>query len=467
MTRHAGARRRGGWRSKGSKVQVYVRVYKGQGGLKTATFSRDSTAEARRKWIDDTYTDYRRKHPRGTPGTLAGDVPRYLELLVDRPALKRDREFQLAWWCARFGSRPRWSLEPTELEAALKSLLADGVAASTVKKYRTALFHLFTKLDGKRHDNPLRDVPPPREPDALPRAIPYEIIDEIFRHMLDRRYERKLDPATASRLYADAIVVGANRSAVAKAYGVSETMVRKIVNRRSRRCDRASQTKARLQVMAYVGLPPALIRALEPDDYDRDEPSVLARGRKKGGGTRPERLPLTPRGVEAMNAFVAADAFEQVQRDGRRTAFSMSSALKVWRGAIRRMCDALEHDVETRAAGQQLRRELAVRTPYDLRHSFLTEVQLATGNIHATQRMATHADPRTTRRYTLAAVAPELKGVAVLLAARLAGQRPVGQPAGNQMSATVSSSVENRRDPSTRPIRRRTANARPKLRKIS
>jgi site-specific recombinase XerC len=432
VTRRAGSRRRGGWRTKGSKIQVYVRVHGGRGGLKTTAMSRDSTAEDRRKWIDQTYNDYRRKHPRGIKGTLAGDVPGYLQLLVDRPALHRDRQLHLAWWCERFGHRPRWSLEPPELEAALKSLLADGVAASTVKKYRTALFNLYTKLDGKRHDNPLRDVAPPREPDALPRAIPYEIIDEIFRHMLDRRYERKLDPATAARLYADAIVAGANRSAVAKTYGVSETMVRKIVNGRGRRFDRASQTKARLQVMADVGLPPALIRALDPDHYSRDEPSVLASGRKKGGGTRPERLPLTPRGVAAMDAFVAADAFEQVQPDGRRTAFSMSSALKVWRGAIRRMCDALEADPATRAAGQQLRRELAARTPYDLRHSFLTEVQLATGNIHSTQRMAVHADPRTTRRYTLAAVAPELKSAAALLAARQAGQRPrratTGQP---------------------------------------
>ena len=44
------------------------------------------------------------------------------------------------------------------------------------------------------------------------------------------------------------------------------------------------------------------------------------------------------------------------------------------------------------------------------------------GNIHVTQRYGLHADPRTTRRYTLAAVAPELKQAAAALAQRPAGQ---------------------------------------------
>lgn len=62
-------------------------------------------------------------------------------------------------------------------------------------------------------------------------------------------------------------------------------------------------------------------------------------------------------------------------------------------------------------------------TPYNLRHSILTEAQLATGNISATQRFALRADPRMTRRYTLAAVDPELTRAAALLSAGSAANK--------------------------------------------
>jgi integrase len=139
---------------------------------------------------------------------------------------------------------------------------------------------------------------------------------------------------------------------------------------------------------------------------------VLVHGRKKGGGTRPVRLPLSDRGVAALRAFIAADAFG---------SFSTSTLRQVFRRAVSAMCRALEAKEETRAVGEQLRRELADASPYALRHSFLTEVQLATGNPHATQSFALHADARMTRRYTLAAVAPELRHAAALLNAPKAG----------------------------------------------
>jgi hypothetical protein len=62
-------------------------------------------------------------------------------------------------------------------------------------------------------------------------------------------------------------------------------------------------------------------------------------------------------------------------------------------------------------------------TSYWLRHSFLTESQLATGNVSSTQSLAMHSDIRMTRRYTLAAVAPELQRATDLVITRWRGQR--------------------------------------------
>ncbi len=44
--------------------------------------------------------------------------------------------------------------------------------------------------------------------------------------------------------------------------------------------------------------------------------------------------------------------------------------------------------------------------PYDLRHSYLTEVYLATGDLGAVQAIGGHRQQRTVQRYTGAAVNP-------------------------------------------------------------
>jgi hypothetical protein len=74
-----------------------------------------------------------------------------------------------------------------------------------VKHHRTALFALFTALDGKDAPNPLRDVKPLRTDDPEPRAIPYAIIDAILDAMpncgrADRGKKRGEDSKTKARL---------------------------------------------------------------------------------------------------------------------------------------------------------------------------------------------------------------------------------------------------------------------------
>jgi hypothetical protein len=40
-------------------------------------------------------------------------------------------------------------------------------------------------LDGKAAPNPVRDVPKFREPDPLPKGIPYPIVRKLFQQMRD------------------------------------------------------------------------------------------------------------------------------------------------------------------------------------------------------------------------------------------------------------------------------------------
>ena len=70
-------------------------------------------------------------------------------------------------------------------------------------------------------------------------------------------------------------------------------------------------------------------------------------------------------------------------------------------------------------------------TPYDARHSFLTESYIVGKDLRVTQALATHSDVPTTNRYTLAAVDPRLAEVVGLLNLKAEATLPRGLPRGN------------------------------------
>lgn len=140
-----------------------------------------------------------------------------------------------------------------------------------------------------------------------------------------------------------------------------------------------SKTKARLMVMAWTGIPPAQIKTIEPADIDIKGRSVYVRGRAKGHGTKGRRVPLSPEAVTAFKAFIRNDAFGSFNRKD------------MWK-TFRRACDKVD---PVKLAGVR---------PYDLRHSFGTQVYAASGDIRATQILMGHSKPEMTHRYTLGAV---------------------------------------------------------------
>jgi len=69
--------------------------------------------------------------------------------------------------------------------------------------------------------------------------------------------------------------------------------------------------------------------------------------------------------------------------------------------------------IALRRAWKQVFKKDADVTPYDLRHSFGTEVYRRSGDIRATQLLMDHSTPQLTHRYTLAAQDPRvLKAIA-------------------------------------------------------
>jgi integrase len=132
--------------------------------------------------------------------------------------------------------------------------------------------------------------------------------------------------------------------------------------------------------MAATGLPHAQIADLTPADVDLVAWTLVVRGRRKGRGGPPSLRPLSPQAVAAFRAFCQAEAWGP---------FSRGSLYRIFQDA----CATLG---------------LTGLRPYDLRHSYLTDVYRATGDLRVTQVLAGHSKSSLTERYTLAAVPPQV-----------------------------------------------------------
>jgi integrase len=373
---------------KGRRVRIAEGIYRDGSGVSATVhlgtvqleerFPLETPLRVMQRWRQMTAEKLRTQRPRIVGGTLAADVETYLKTLVDRPRLQALRRVHLAWWVSRFPNRYRHTLTAPELRAALAEFAVTKIqrwpnrppalpTPATVRHYRTALYSLWTALDGKDAPNSLRDVKPPRSDDPEPRALPYEIIDGILAAMPERGQGLRDQP----------------------------------------RAD-VSKTKARLKVQAYVGLPSKQVMLLREEHVNWQEPSLLVQGRKKGKGTHTTRLPLVPQAVAALREFFDANA---------EGPFSTSSA----RQSFRRACKAYIKQIAVQDAEHAKRLAVLLKDarPYDLRHSYLTMTYLASEDIHATQKMGQHSDPRMTNRYTLAAVDPRLKAAVARLAQML------------------------------------------------
>jgi len=284
-------------------------------------------------------------------GTLSADVRQYLATAKLTPRRRKEREQQLMWWCQQrdggppFGDRPRSSLETPAIRRALAGLLLGGAASSTVNKYRHALSHVATVLDGKSAPNPAHEAPKYEEPEAAMRDQPYWAIQLII----------------------DAI---------------RET---------GQQAGKPSLTKARVRVLAYAPITPMQLRQIKRTDIDWEHSEIVTPGRKKGYGTAPRRKPLTPQALDAFKAFDAAD--------GWQIDFSRSSLYRTFTAARDRVVEALRVERPDLDVSR-----LATMRPYDLRHSFATMVFKATGDLAITGEFLDHADPQTTRRYAQGAL---------------------------------------------------------------
>ena len=258
------------------RLQAYIRLYHGQGGLKSRCFPADTALSVLKAWREEQRVRYRlgERLPEGGE-TLGEAIRKYLPQIQSMPT-RKEREQHLTHWLDVFGAhRPRKRISASDIRSELERLRSAGYAGSTLNHFKSALSHLWTTLDGRSAPNPARDLPRYRDEslDAPPRAL-------------------------------------------------SPSAVKALLGAMPR-----SQTRARLTLMAWTGWPQRQISRLEPSDIDWDR-AVFVRPRRKGKGAAGVWLPLLPQGWQALREF---------KRLGCWGSFSTSSMRKSLRTAAERV----------------------------------------------------------------------------------------------------------------------------------
>lgn len=134
------------------------------------------------------------------------------------------------------------------------------------------------------------------------------------------------------------------------------------------------RSRACARVMLWTGMRPAELERAEPDDVDLKHRTVIVRT-AKGGRTRV--VPLTAQGVSAWREFEDEDCWHRVPQSA-----PFNRLVKKWTGV----------------------KDLRV---YDCRHSYGTQLARKNTRLDVIGALMGHSTLDLTRRYTLAAVAPE------------------------------------------------------------
>lgn len=229
----------------------------------------------------------------GAPGTFRADAYRYLEAVRALPTFS-DRARDIGLWVEEFGDRLRVSIQSVEIRTVRDRWLTIGpkrvqqkingvcqwvavpvpLSGATVNHRLRALSNLWTVLDGRRAQNPVREVPEADEPEDVPRHVDYATIRRIFDAMSDQGLP--LRGKGQRRTY--------------------------------------SLAKLRARVIAWTGITPKELGRIGPADIHWTDRIVFVPRRIKGRGAPGRIVPLGPEALEALREFDTVNAYGPFNR---------------------------------------------------------------------------------------------------------------------------------------------------------
>jgi site-specific recombinase XerC len=295
-------------------------------------------------------------------GTVAAAVARYLERLPTGGRYLEGRHTLLAPWVAAHGSDPFATLTRAQIVATLMAWEREGLSAGTRNLRLSALRVLWRTVapDDSRSHACERVARVPASKARRNRARPLALIAEVLTHVSSHALRTNLPE---------------------------------------------SHAKHQLTLLAWTGQPAATLARVTAQHvrWDTQPPEVYLQPRRKGAGSQGRWIPLLPQAADALRAWLALDATSPWDRCVIRAA---------WKRAVTKAQAALRD--QHRHADADALDDMRV---YDLRHSFLTAMVIATGDVYAVSEYAQHADLKTTMGYVSGASSMRIKtGLAALAA---------------------------------------------------
>lgn len=293
-------------------------------------------------------------------GTIEQIVTTYLSRLPEGRA-KKDREGLLNPWVRHFGSVPFARLTRQYIIAALMHWESVGLSAPTRNKRLSALRVVWRTVATDDTPHPcerIKRAPTPRQ--QRNRARPLGLIQLVLEHV------QPIVPKT-----------GAD-----------------------------SHARLQLTLLAWTGQGAATLARIRPEHvrWNSSPPEVYLQPRRKGAGANAAWLPLLPEAVEPLKAWL---------KIGHTEPWHAGTLRLAWLRAIKHT------QAELRTQNRNSEAELLTgMRVYDLRHSLLTAMAIASGDVYAVSEYAQHADIRTTLGYMSGASSTRVKlGIAALSAA--------------------------------------------------
>jgi len=340
------------YREGGKKWRAAIRVH---GTLHVSAWGTEPLEDLR-KWREDQIEKY--GGAQDTAGGLAAAVAIYLTRKTSRPTYDQIAAHLALWVQALGRDRPPLSVTAKELDVIMEEWL-ETLKPATVRKRRSALRTFYARTYPARV-NPVKGSQNPKPPKPEIRDMGYPALEAAIAAMPDQRDTKPGLPG------------------------------------------RVSLSKLRARVIAYTGIPPGLLKTIQPHDLVlTGAGSVRVKGREKGEGVEPRTLELTAEGLAAFKAFHAAHAY------GPFTTRCLNESFK--RGCKRAGLDPKRVHL------------------YDARHTFLAQVYRVTRDLATVGRLGLHAEGSTaTAVYARGANQAVDQAAVAAFSAALATQRQQG-----------------------------------------
>lgn len=365
--------------SRGKRIRIAKGIYRDRYGIAGVVNVRGHREERRypfgmdkvtiRKELDDRIKELEDTLPdSGERGTVRRAAHDYLEAL---PAgrFKEDRLSLLAAWVAEIGDKILQALKRAELAEVIERWQRAEDSVSRINKRISALRVLWRRI--------------------APDHASVHAVERIRRLRPSRtRRDRAIDLRLAMQIL-DAVATQAKAKPGAPR-------------------DQPSLTRARLAALLWTGQPTAILSQVEPQHvrWERTPPEIYIQPRRKGAGVDAGWVPLTPQGAAAMRELFRIGAHMGPWHRGT-LRLGWRRAVKVIQGQLRKKG---RHDEATR---------LDTARVYDLRHSYLSALLTASGDLYAVAEAGRHSDLETTRGYVHASSSPRLKAAVAALAGTL------------------------------------------------